>query len=124
MLTPKQKKFVEAYMGNAAKAALEAGYSAKTATVIAYKLMKIPEIAKAIAARTVKKENKLIATREERQEFLTRTMLDADLSMKDRLKASQLLGHSQADFTDKIEATGKAGGPLVFVWGGDKESDG
>ena len=32
--------------------------------------------------------------------------------MKDRLKASELLGRSQADFTDKKELTGKGGRPI------------
>ena len=36
--------------------------------------------------------------------------------MKDRLKSSELLGRSQADFTDKTELSGKDGGPLTFVW--------
>ena len=55
-LTPKQQAFVDAYVGeakgNATKAALDAGYSPKTAYSIAHENLKKPEIAQAISDRT------------------------------------------------------------------------
>ena len=44
-----------------------------------------------------------IARRERRQIFWSDTMLDIAAEMKDRLKASELLGRSEKDFVDKIE---------------------
>jgi hypothetical protein len=38
----------------------------------------------------------------------------ADASLQDRLRASELLGKSEADFTDKQEHTGAGGGPVAF----------
>ena len=116
MLSTQQKKFVQAYMGNATEAAKIAGYSEKTAYSQGQRLLKKVEIKKAIEQRETKQTNKMIATREQRQEFWTKIMYDDEAEMKDRLKSSELLGRSQADFTDKLEATGKDGGPLTFVW--------
>lgn len=47
----KRRKFAEAYVehGNASKAAVQAGYSAKSATSAASRLLKHPEVAHAIA---------------------------------------------------------------------------
>ena len=54
-LTDKMKRFIDAYLGsakfNASKAALEAGYSPKTAYHSGWENLKKPEIAKAISAR-------------------------------------------------------------------------
>ena len=103
MLSPKQKKFVQAYMGNATEAAKIAGYSEKTARSIGQRLLTKDDIQKAIEQREQKQTNKLIATREQRQEFWTKIMYSEEAEMKDRLKSSELLGKSQADFTDKLE---------------------
>ena len=116
MLNDMQKKFIQAYMGNATEAAIAAGYSAKTARSQGQRLLTNVDIRKEIEKREVKQTNKLIATREQRQEFWTSIMYDSEADMKDRLKSSELLGRSQADFTDKTEVTGKDGGPLTFVW--------
>ena len=116
MLSPQQKKFVQAYMGNATEAAKIAGYSEKTARSKGQQLLTKVDIKKAIEQRETKQINGLIATREERQKFWTKIMYDNEADMKDRLKSSELLGKSQADFTDKTELSGKDGGPLVFAW--------
>lgn len=53
-LTPKQTRFVAAYLANgmnATQAAISAGYSAKTAEVIGYENLNKPQIAEAIAAK-------------------------------------------------------------------------
>lgn len=44
-----------------------------------------------------------IATRLERQEFWTSVLRSEDESMKDRLKAAELLGKSEGDFLERIE---------------------
>jgi hypothetical protein len=40
-------------------------------------------------------------------------MLDEEQSMKDRLRASELLGKSGGDFLERREITGPDGSPLV-----------
>lgn len=118
-LTPKQLRFVELYEGNATEAARLAGF--KQPQSQGPRLLNNVAICNAIEKRTNKALGKRIATREERQEFWTQTMLDDSAKMPDRLKASELLGKSQADFTDKVEHSGEAGGPIIFQWQGDKD---
>ena len=105
-LTHKQQLFVEAYAGNATEAAIKAGYSKKTARAIGCELLTKPNITQIIAKREIKTEKSLIATREERQAFWTSVYNDPDANMNDRLRASELLGKSQADFTEKMQIEG------------------
>jgi Phage terminase, small subunit len=105
-LTAKQKRFVELFEGNATQAALSAGYSKKTAAAIGKENLRKPLIVAAIRARENKTIRPLIADRETRQKFWTDTMLDSEQEMKDRLKASELLGKSEGDFLDRIEHSG------------------
>jgi hypothetical protein len=119
-LTEKQRRFVEAYMGeaagNATEAARLAGYkgNAHTLANVGAENLRKPEITAAVERRV--KADPKIATREQRQEFWTRVMNgDPEVGfaeMRDRLKASELLGKSQADFVEKVEHTGKNGGPI------------
>ena len=104
-LTPKQRKFVEAYMGNATEAARLAGYSGdeNALGVMGNKLLRIVKITEEIRKRETKETSKLIATREDRQKFWTETMYSPEFDLAYRLKASELLGRSQADFKDKVE---------------------
>lgn len=114
-LTAKQRRFVDAYDGNATAAALAAGYSARTAQRMGSENLSKPLIATAIRARERARTSPLIATREERQSFWTATMRDESAEMRDRLKASELLGKSEADFIDKVQASGPDGGPLLVL---------
>ena len=111
--TTKQKRFIECYNGNAIEAAREAGYSERSVTKIGYQLMSNPKIAAAIRARENARNDDAIATREERQRFFTRVMRDEEQHMKDRLRASELLGKSEGDFIDRQELSGKDGTPLT-----------
>ena len=114
-LTAKQRRFVDAYDGNATAAALAAGYSARTAAFIGAENLRKPQILAEIRAREAKRRAPMIATREERQSFWTATMRDEAVEMRDRLKASELLGKSEADFIDKLQASGPDGGPLLVL---------
>ena len=111
-LTTKQKRFIELYDGNAAAAARAAGYSEKSARIIAKQLMDDPRIAAGIRAREDKRNARDIASMNERKRFWTAAMRDGSLDMKARLRASELLGKSEGDFIDRKEITGKDGGPL------------
>lgn len=106
-LNERQKAFIAAYAGNATEAALKAGYSTKTAYSQGQRLLKHVEIAPSIRERQNKQERKLIASREDRQKFWTDVMNDQDADMGDRLRAAELLGKSEADFTDVQRHEGK-----------------
>lgn len=113
-LTTKQKAFIQAYCGNATEAALKAGYSKKTAAFIGAENLKKPQIIEQIKKREENRSNKRIATREERQIFWTQTMKDEKADMRDRLRASELLGKSEADFMEKVEHSGSLEGVVVL----------
>ena len=138
-MTPKQQRFVELYTGecngNATDSYKRAGYVCKTdrvAEASAHKLLRNPEVARSIRAATAEVRRAAIATREERQELLTRILrgeetevrlgsgggeigsipFDVPVSAKDRLKALELLGKMQGDFVQRVEHSGPDGGPI------------
>ena len=101
-LTTKQKRFIECFDGNATEAARQAGYSPRTVRTVGCENMTKPDIAAAIREREEKRVNSLILSREERQIFWSNVVRDPDEDMKNRLKASELLGRSEADFMEKV----------------------
>lgn len=101
-LTAKQQKFVDAYNGNATEAALAAGYSQKTAQAIGAENLRKPLIARAIRDRGEKEAAPLIASRQDRQRFWSDMMNNPKADPRNRLKASELLGKANADFTENI----------------------
>jgi len=107
--TTKQQRFVEAYCGNATEAAIKAGYSAKTAYSIGEEILKKPEIMLAIQKRETKAIRAIVADREELQAFWTTIVKDAELVMRDRLKASELLGKSLGMFLERVDLTNTDG---------------
>lgn len=131
-LTEKQRRFVEAYMGeaagNATEAARIAGYTGDDVTlrVTAHENLTKPNIREAIESRI--DADPLVATRFDRQRFWSRVMagkeLDGDkpAQMRDRLKASELLARSQGDFVERVEHTGKDGAPIQLASGVDLSS--
>ncbi|MBQ8693200.1 MAG: terminase small subunit [Synergistaceae bacterium] len=102
-LTAKQRAFIEYYTGNAAEAAIKAGYSKDSAYTLGQRLMNNAEVIAEIKAREAKRLEPDIATREERFKFWTRAMRDEDTPMKERLKASELLGKAEGDFLERVE---------------------
>ena len=103
MLTAKQKAFIEAYTGNATEAAKFAGYSEATAYSIGQRLLKQPEVASAIQAREAERTSDEVANREARLKFWTSVMYDVTHSIRDRLRASELLAKAEGDFLDRVE---------------------
>ena len=127
-MTPKQKRFCDEYLIdlNATQAAIRAGYSKKTAAVIATENLRKPNIREYIEERMAEKEKKLIADQDEVLAYLTavlrgeseseeivvenigdfmseaRTMKKAP-SEKDRLKAAELLGKRYSLFKDNVK---------------------
>ena len=107
-LTPKQQAFVEAYSGNATDAARRAGYKGSD-NVLAQQgkhNLTIPQIVKAIAAHQAPAKAARIASRVDRQAFWTSTMENSKVGIAHRLRAAELLGKSEADFTDKVDVQG------------------
>jgi phage terminase small subunit len=112
-LTSKQKAFADYYIetGNATEAAIKAGYSKKTAKEMGYENLTKPHIKAYIEERMNEKDKKRIASQDEILEFLTKVvrgelteqvpvlvgegvqeLVEKDISMKDRIKAAELLG--------------------------------
>ena len=113
-LTAKQQAFVEAYCGNATEAALRAGYSPHTARFIGNENLTKPDIVAAIAERNAPAASARIADRQERQSFWTHVMRDPTVEMKDRLRASELLGKSECDFAERVEVSGEMDIGVLF----------
>mgnify|MGYP000865816423 CR=1 FL=1 len=101
-LTTKQKRFIQCYDGNATEAMIAAGYSAKSAASNVDKILKNTEIQAAIQNREKERNSAAIATREERQRFWTAIMRDEEVDLRDRLRATELLGKSEGDFLEKM----------------------
>lgn len=55
------------------------------------------------------------ATRQDRQRFCTAIMRDDKIPMRDRLKASELLGRSEGDFIERRESEVRLQGPVKIV---------
>lgn len=121
-LTSRARKFAEVFAGNGTEAARTAGYAGSD-TVLATqagRLLRNAEVKKLIAAREKLELRPLVANRQARQAFWTQAMQDKDGNMFCRLKASELLGRSEADFTDKVEASGSVT-VLVRVLGPEED---
>lgn len=75
-LTPKQQRFCDEYLidMNGTQAAIRAGYSKKTAGVIADENLKKPYIREYIDERMKGKEEKLVAKQDEVMQYLTAVM--------------------------------------------------
>jgi phage terminase small subunit len=112
-LTKKQKIFADIYDGNAKQAALLAGYSKVSAHSIGQRLLNNPRIKELIQNRNNKVTAPLIMNRQARQEFWSKVIQDPEQSMGDRLRASELLGRSEADFTENH----KHSGDLIIKYG-------
>lgn len=130
-LTLKQKKFADEYIisGNATQSAIKAGYSKKTAGVIAVENLEKPNIKAYISERLKELDDKAIAKQEEVLQYLTAVMRGQSKSAvvvieglgeglsearlinktpdeKDRIKAAELLGKRYGAFTEKVDISG------------------
>ena len=127
MLTPKQQRFVDEYMVdlNASAAARRAGYSARTADRLGSRLLGKVEVQQAVASATIVKAEQTGRTvaavmadigrvRDDamQQVFDPETGATSMLSHKEALKALELEGKHLGAFVDRLELTGKQGGPI------------
>lgn len=104
-LTTKQRRFVEAYDGNATEAARIAGYKGNDGVLagVGRENLRKPHIARAICERESERINPAIMNREERQALWSEMARDRELEPRDRLQASKLLGQSEGDFLQRTE---------------------
>ena len=111
-LTDKQQKFIDCYDGDTKKAAK----TAKLSYDYARRLVTKGHILKAIRYRIDNEiRPAMIATRQERQKFWSEIMKDTKQTMRDRLRASELLGKSEMDFPNKTEISGVGGKPIPLT---------
>ena len=124
-LTAKQRRFVQEYLIdlNATQAAIRAGYSKNSARQVGTENLSKPSIKQAIDERLKQIDEEKTADAKEIREFWTRVMrgdeketvlrydseghqveTEISVSMKDRIKASEMLGKSFAMFTDKVDS--------------------
>lgn len=139
-LTPKQRAFVDAYLGkargNGAEAARIAGYS--DPDVSAFDCKRNPVIrahidavleSRSLSAQEVLAELTDVA-RAEWRDFLriitnpvTGDVVDAKILLGDKVKALELLGKYHRLFIDKVEHGGPGGGPIQIANMTDAELD-
>lgn len=115
-MNERQKRFVEHFVkcGNMTEAARLAGYAQPA--MQGSRLMKNDEILAAMLETSNKVSDALIADAKERQQFWTAIMRGSDNpEMKDRLKASELLGRASGDFLERHEHSGPGGAPLTVT---------
>ncbi|MFC4426216.1 terminase small subunit [Deinococcus navajonensis] len=118
-LTPQHRAFAEAYAqsGDASKAALAAGYAPSGTKNQGHRLLKREDVGAYLRALANATHGERIATLTELREFWTGTMREAEYDMRDRLKASEMLGKSFGAFIEKRE---HSGGLTIEVVYGDE----
>ncbi len=136
-LTAKQQKFADNYIetGNAAKSALNAGYSEKTAAVIGAENLLKPNIKSYIDEKMKQIADDKIAGQKEVLELLTDVMrgnvtetivsgngkaFEVPTSTKDRIKAAELIGKRYSLWKDVVDINSS---DIKIVVGGDTNGD-
>jgi phage terminase small subunit len=118
-ITAKQQKFIDCWDGCIKTTAQKAGLT----YVYCRKLATKRHIRELIRARQDLELKPEIANRQQRQKFWTDVLNDSSCSMRDRLKASELLGKSEADFTEnQVHKFPEGCGVLLINGGIDKET--
>ena len=119
-LTERQHRYVDCFDGNIKRSALAAGISYIYAKELHTKTY-YAHVQTALTERREAVSREDIATREERQKFWTSVERDKSLNMSDRLRASELLGKSEADFIDVVKSDSimrlQLGAPRALIAG-------
>ena len=134
MLNEKQQRFADEYLIdlNATRAAIRAGYSERTASAQAARLLKNVNISAYIREKMAEQREDTIASADEVMRYLTavirgqsrshvlaRNDLGAEYILekppdeKERLKAAELMGKRHQLFTDKVKVDGNM--PVMIV---------
>ena len=107
-MNQRKRAFCEAYLlsGNATKAAVEAGYSSKTARSIGQRLLTFADVQEYLEQRNKEISAANTADVEEIRRFWTATMRDGGARTGERLKASELLAKSYGAFLERVGIDG------------------
>ena len=105
-LTPRQRRFVEAYTGNATQAAISAGYSAKTATTQGSRLFRNAHVQRAIEKRAATLARGLTCDRIELLERLTEKIRDDSKPDATHIKAIDTFAKIEGYARVKVEIQG------------------
>lgn len=122
-LRDKQERFVQEYLKdlNATQAAIRSGYSEKTAGAVGHENLKKPEIAAEIAKRQseIGKENEITVEwlLGEMKSTYIEARREGEFSAAN--KSLEMLGKYKGMFSDRLELTGSAGGPLQVIFDAD-----
>ena len=133
-LSVMRKKFADEYIicGNATQAAIDAGYSKRSAKQTGSRLLDQAEIKEYIAERMKELEAESIADQTEILQYLTRVIRDEEteevlmnvgnfeqevqtvkLSAKEKIKAAELLGKRYQLWTDKVDINSTEGIKII-----------
>ena len=126
-LTTKQKSFIEQLplnQWNGTQAAIAAGYSAKSAGVMAHRLLKNPAIAKELDRRTAEIVERTDVEVGEVIAELRKYAFDREYKAtnSERLKALELLGKYKIMFTERKVVEDERESSLVAIIMKDKDS--
>lgn len=105
-LNDREQAFCDAYRGNKTQAAIEAGYSVKSAPTIGSRLYKKVEVLAEIRRQQLERQNAAVMDRDEMQRLFSSTARDMRAALQLRLKAAELLGKTRGDFSTKLELKG------------------
>ncbi len=140
-MNAKQKRFCDEYLidCNATQAAIRAGYSEKTAKSLGQRMLTFVDLREYIDEQLERIHSEKTADAEEVLEYLSSVMrgeqtekvlkldgsgiqsiVDINVSAKDRLKAAELIGKRYGMFKDNVNVTGAA--PVV-ISGSDELED-
>lgn len=120
-MTPKQKAFVRAYKtngGNGTQAAISAGYSEKTAEVIATENLRKPIIKQALEEEEKKIQQKYEYTLDDMVRELDDVKMKADSenNRQVQIRAIELKGKAFGLFVEKQETTFKGIETALVKW--------
>lgn len=120
-MTPKQKAFVRAYKtngGNGTQAAISAGYSEKTAEVIATENLRKPIIKQALEEEEKKIQQKYEYTLDDMVRELDDVKMKADSenNRQVQIRAIELKGKAFGLFVEKQETTVKGIETALVKW--------
>ncbi len=108
-LTPKQRRFCEKYVAclEAKQAAIEAGYTERSATVTSTRLMKRPDVQQYIAVLQAEAAARNKVSHDEVIEKLRESYRDAKAANQfgPAVRAAELLGKSTGMFKDQLYLT-------------------
>ena len=108
-LTPKQRRFCEKYVAclEAKRAAIEAGYTERSATVTSTRLKKNPEVQECIAKLQAEAAERNKVSHDEVIEKLRESYRDAKAANQfgPAVRAAELLGKSTGMFKDQLYLT-------------------